>query len=353
MIERVTQGFNDSVYADPRLWSCLSCGLCLEKCPEHVDFPRFIAEIRRLARMAGHCGTAAHGGLPLAMMRLTGGGMPGASHRSWLPRELLTSDDGEVAYFVGCLPYYDAMFSEEAPRLLDIARNVVGILNRAGIRPRMLEGERCCGHDLFWTGERESFLNLAGINSSLIRNSGVKKVVTHCPECCFTLRNLYPEFVDLGGVEILHWTEMILPALDSRELAASPVEKVVSYHDPCRLGRYLGVIEPPREILRHVPSLKFREMNRFGKQGPCCGTSAWCACDAFSKHRQISRLREAAETGAGTLVTSCPKCLIHFGCALKEDRGNGGGVPIQLQDLSGIFWNALTGKTGIVGERGA
>jgi len=350
LIERMLLGPVESVYSDPRLWSCLTCGLCREKCPEDVDFPLFIREARNMAALAGYRGIPAHGGLPLAMMRMAGEAGSKPSRTSWLGPDLMTSDESDVLYFVGCLPYYDRMFAVESPGLIGIARNVVRLLNKAGIRPMVLEDERCCGHDLLWTGERQPFLDLAGHNINLIREAGVKKVVTHCPECCFTLKKLYPEFLKFPDVEVLHWTEMLLPSFDSGALKVSALEKIVTYHDPCRLGRFLGVYDPPREILRHIPSLDLREMTRFGKQGPCCGTSSWCGCDAFSKLRQVERLKDGAMTGARDFLTNCPKCLIHFGCAMKDET-EGAPLNIQLQDLSEIVWNAVSGKSGDNEER--
>lgn len=350
LIERLTLGLDEAIYSDPRLWSCLTCGLCREKCPEDVDFPLFIREVRNMAALAGYRGIAAHGGLPLAMMRMTGEADLKPSRTSWLSQDLMTSDESDVLYFVGCLPYYDRMFAGESPGLISIAQNVVRLLNKAGIRPMVLEEERCCGHDLLWTGQREPFLDLAGLNSRLIREAGVKKVVTHCPECCFTLKKLYPEFLKFPDVEVLHWTEMLLPDFDSGILKGAALEKIVTYHDPCRLARFLGIVEPPREILRLIPSLDLREMKRSGRQGLCCGTSAWCGCDAFSKLRQIERLREGAETGAQDFLTNCPKCLIHFGCAMKDET-EGAPLNIRLKDISEIVWNAVSGKAGDDGEK--
>ncbi|RPH82568.1 MAG: (Fe-S)-binding protein, partial [Desulfobacteraceae bacterium] len=115
-------------------------------------------------------------------------------------------------------------------------------------------------------------------------------------------------------------------------VAFQPLEKTVTYHDPCRLGRMAGIYDAPRELLQMIPGIQLVEMGRSRENGVCCGTSGWTNCTACSKAIQTERLREALGTGAGTLVTACPKCEIHLRCALKANP-----MEIQIKDLHDLL----------------
>jgi len=93
----------------------------------------------------------------------------------------------------------------------------------------------------------------------------------------------------------------------------------VTYQDPCRLGRLSGIYEEPRQVMNAVPGLELAEMGKNRKSAICCGTSGWMNCGTCSKQIQVNRLTEAKKTGADMLVTACPKCQIHFACALKDE----------------------------------
>jgi Fe-S oxidoreductase len=112
-------------------------------------------------------------------------------------------------------------------------------------------------------------------------------------------------------------------------------EPTLTYQDPCRLGRHLGVVDAPRRVLSSMPGATLVEMGRSGRDALCCGTSGFIHCNAASRELQERRLAEAARTGADTLVTACPKCLIHFACAQDEDRRSGRGkTRIEVQDFT-------------------
>jgi Fe-S oxidoreductase len=96
---------------------------------------------------------------------------------------------------------------------------------------------------------------------------------------------------------------------------ASPANGVLTFQDPCRLGRLAGIYDPPRDLLKLLPEAELKEMERSRENALCCGTSAWMECSSCSKAMQMDRLEEARRTGAQTLVTACPKCQIHLSCA--------------------------------------
>jgi Fe-S oxidoreductase len=114
----------------------------------------------------------------------------------------------------------------------------------------------------------------------------------------------------------------------------------VTYQDPCRLGRHLGVYEAPRTALGAVPGVELVEMRRSGPRALCCAGSAWSSCDRHSKAIQVERLREARATGAEVMVTACPKCQIHLRCAMRDPK-LGDEIRIELRDVAEVLAAAL------------
>jgi Fe-S oxidoreductase len=116
----------------------------------------------------------------------------------------------------------------------------------------------------------------------------------------------------------------------------------VTYQDPCRLGRYMGVYQAPRKVLSAIPGVELVEMEHNAADAICCGVSSWVSCGATAKSIQMARLTEAKATGADILVTACPKCQIHFKCALSgKVPGNREAVDIPIEDLTSLVATAL------------
>jgi len=114
----------------------------------------------------------------------------------------------------------------------------------------------------------------------------------------------------------------------------------VTYQDPCRLGRHLDVYDAPREVLDTLPGVERVEMPRSGKRAQCCAGGTWSHCDRFAKAIQTDRLKEARATGADVLATACPKCQIHYKCAMK-DPNLGGEIGIEMRDVAQLAVEAL------------
>lgn len=110
----------------------------------------------------------------------------------------------------------------------------------------------------------------------------------------------------------------------------------VTYHDPCRLGRHLEIYDSPRELIE-AAGFELVEMENIRDKGACCGVNAFATCEALSKTMQIDRLMEAKNTGAEMLLTTCPKCVIHFSCAVwKETPVEKEKVDIRIRDLLSV-----------------
>jgi Fe-S oxidoreductase len=339
IVERVVFGEAEAVMAEPQLWSCMTCGLCSARCPSKVDFTSFIVEMRAEAFRNGERGIYAHNGILQEVMRIQTMNVQQDRTR-WLSDDMQVSASGEYLYFGGCLPYFEVIFADQQIKALDIARNAVRLLNRSGIAPVVSNQERCCGADLLLAGDVDSFRRLAELNVEMIRNSGAKKVVFTCAECYNAFKTDYPACVGQLDFEMMHLTELLADRLATGELDLdlNPAPGLVTYHDPCRMGRYLRVHEPPREVLNSVPELQLVEMEDNREQSMCCGSTAWVNCSGCSKLIQREKLRQARETGARVMLTTCPKCQIHLSCA---SRDLGSEETIVVDDVTSWVGRAL------------
>ena len=337
IVERMIYGDAETVVADPQLWSCMTCGLCSARCPSNVDFSRFITEMRAEAFQTGERGVYAHDGILQEIMRIQT--MSAHQDRTgWVSEDMRVSKDSEYLYFVGCLPYFDVIFANLDVKALEIARSAVRLLNRAGIAPIVSNEERCCGADLLLAGDIDSFRELAELNMKMIEASGAKKVVFTCAECYNAFKSDYPAHVGPLPFETLHLTELLAQEIEAGALAFEPLPGQVTYHDPCRMARYLKVHEPPRAVLAAIPGLELSEMEDNRERATCCGSTAWVNCGGCAKSVQREKLRQARETGARVMLTTCPKCQIHLSCARRDLDA---GQQVEVTDLTTWIGKAL------------
>ena len=324
---------------------CLTCGACETRCPEGVRITDFVRGLRALTPVDERA-PCPHGAIFQNIARAMAGPTPPERSSAWLGDDLRVREEGEVALFVGCLPFFDRYFAEDlGVRTMDAAVGAVRALNALGIEPVVASDERCCGHDLLWDGETEVFDTLARANAETFAARGVKHVLTLCAECCRTWRLDYPAVVSDYSPRIQHLAEFFSDRLDTGEVRFEQnSEETLTYQDPCRLGRDLGVTDAPRRVLDAMPGTKIVEMELAGRDAVCCGTSGFIRCNADSRSLQASRLESARATGAGGLVTACPKCLIHFSCAQAEDKRRGiDGPSITVRDLTALAAERLMG----------
>ena len=226
-------------------------------------------------------------------------------------KELSEDSDVDVLYWVGCTAALD-------DRCQKIAIATARILDAAGVKFAILGNEEsCCGDPARRMGNEYLFQLQAQRNIETLKQYNVKKIVTTCPHCFNTLKNEYPQFG--GDFEVVHHTQFIADLLRQGKLKpVTDVNKRVTYHDPCYLGRYNDIYEEPREILASIPMLKFTEMDRTKKNSFCCGGGggeSWME----EPGTKISHLRtdDAIKTKAEILALACPFCTIMFEDAVK------------------------------------
>ena len=330
-------GASDEVVHGPTLFTCLTCAACDTRCPAEVDYTSLVRSLRERAFDARVEPDCPHGGALQSLMRMMAAGGTRQDRLSWIDGDLQSDPaSGRVYLWTGCTIYYDAFFPELGVRTLAGTRSALRLLNRLGEVPVVSADERCCGHDLAWNGDRASFEALARHNVELVRASGAEVLVAPCAECARTWRLDYAPFLDGLKLEVLHLSEYLAEHVGTLELRGDEVHRV-TFQDPCRLGRHLGVTEAPRQVLRAVPGLELVDMRHSGARAVCCAGGTWSSCDRWAKQIQVERLTEARATGAEVLVTACPKCQVHLRCAMQGPNP----IEIELRDLAEVVAAAL------------
>jgi Fe-S oxidoreductase len=226
------------------------------------------------------------------------------------------SQKHDFLLYVGCTGSYDTRGQEAAKSLTKLllkAQLSFGILG---------EKEISDGNEVNRMGEKGLFEEIATKNIETFNSLGVKKIVTLSPHAFNTFKNEYPA---LGGrFEVMHYTQLLGNLLHGNQLKLVKTgAKKVTLHDSCLLGRYNNEYEAPREILRAIPGFELVEMGRIRENAFCCGGGGGNFVTGLEEGKQranITRIKEAYETGASILAVSCPKCLIMFEDAIKTEN---------------------------------
>ena len=332
MIGQTLIGGADALLNDSLLWACLTCQLCNERCPQDVDFSLLMRSIRIEAFRNGKRPVCSHGGALQSVMRIMTTPDLKQDRLSWVPKDMKIKQSGEDVFFVGCLPYFDAFFTDIEVNTLSSATSAIKLMNLLGIEPVLMPDERCCGHDLLWMGDEENFKRLAEHNLNLIKATGAKRLFLTCPEGYRTFSKDIPEYFGKLDFQVVYFPDYLLENIKKIPWKTNGKHQVVTYHDACRLGRHMGNYDTPRSLLTSISGVELKEMARHRAGATCCGTSAWANCDSYSKQIQSERLRDAKSTGADVLVTTCTKCAIHFNCTLKGPEETK-DIRIPIKDL--------------------
>lgn len=216
---------------------------------------------------------------------------------------------GSILYFAGCYASYQQT---------EIAGATVAVLRAAGIDVSYLgEDEWCCGAVQFHDGSVSVAEDVARHNVKMIHASGAQTVVTACAECYKSLKHDYADIMGRLPFEVRHISELLAELIDGGRISfkAKLPESRLTFHDPCRLGRYCGIYEPPREVLRKIPGVVLVEMKRHKENAWCCGGGADLVQHLnpdLASAIAMDRLEEAGRTHAEAIVTACPRCIAGF-----------------------------------------
>jgi Fe-S oxidoreductase len=198
--------------------------------------------------------------------------------------------------------------------------------------------EKCCGESVRRIGDQGTFSALAESNRALFARHGVSQVLVLSPHCFHTFSHEYEN--GTGALRVQHVSQLLANLIHFGKLnPAKPVSAIATYHDPCYLGRHNDVFDAPREVLRAIPGLTFREMFRNGKNSLCCGGGGgrmWMETK-FGERFSDLRVPEALAVGADVLATACPYCISMF-----EDAKTALGLDsIQVLDVAEVVSQAL------------
>ena len=318
---------------------CLLCGACTFTCPSGVAVDRILELTRgELADL---------GLLPEVLSDLDNriaqyrnisaeeneGRLMWADNLAALPTGL-GKERAEVAYFVGCV-------SSFFPRSYKVPQSLVQILDRADVDYALLGGtEWCCGYPMFINGEMKRARDLIRHNVEAVREMGARKVVLTCASCYHFWEHSYPAALATEelGLEVQHATEFLADLLETGSLKLHELRENVTYHDPCDLGRKGGVIDAPRRVLAQIPGLRLVEMAENRDSSHCCGGGGNLESFApeVSKAVARSRIRQAAEVGAGTIVSACQQCERTLANAARAER-----IRIRVKDVAEVVLEAL------------
>ena len=296
--------------SEEAVFQCTTCGACEAQCPVGVEHLPLIIGLRRGAVNTGRWEDE-HGGQLFLKLERNGNplGLAALERDRFIQKNALALYDGSQEYclWLGCMGSYDPHGRET---VLALAR----VLRHAGVTFGVLKKEKCTGDSARRLGNDLAFQQLAEFNIAQMRSAGVRKLVSICPHCVRTIREDWREFG--AGFDIEHHS-VLLARLEGQLPPAGPGNSIV-YHDPCYLGRYQDVYEPPRQVVRGSGALL--EAPRSHQRSFCCGAGGGWVFLGEEKGTRISHARaaELSATGAGTIAAACPFCHTMFRDALES-----------------------------------
>ncbi len=357
-------------YSDKLLdivYKCQMCGACDISCKYAMDMDVLepMNEFRIKCVEDGHTSPALDKIISLLKKQDTM--VPGVREKrgDWaasLKVKNYTKEKVDVIFHAGCQMSFN-------PEMQKLARTSVKLMQKARIDIGIGgENELCCGGRAYGMGYKDDFLNQAKKSMAQIKQSGAKTLVTGCAECYHAFKVLYDKFDLKGNLEVLHITEYLEKLLNEGKLKPTKnVNLTVTYHDPCHLGRlgepYIhwqgtqipgfqrrfdpprvfrrgtyGIYEPPRNVLKSIPSLKLVEMDRIKEYAWCCGAGGGVTDSnpEFASWTANERISEAKATGATVLASACPWCEKVFNDAVKKSKSD-----IKIMDIIELLEMAI------------
>ncbi|MFH1328851.1 MAG: (Fe-S)-binding protein [Candidatus Bathyarchaeota archaeon] len=310
-------------------YQCSVCGICKEVCEARIDtielWEAFRAELVKLGKgpLPRHAGFT-----PRIKVKHNPYDELPENRPNWLPPDIKPVDKAEIGFFAGCTSSYKTKW---------FAVNFAKILDKFNVKFTYLGPEEyCCCSPLIRTGLLDIAKDTIVHNVESFAARGVQRVVTPCAGCFRTGTIDWPRFYGKRlPFEMVHATQFIAELIDSgRVKYVKKLDDVLTYHDPCHLGRHVGVFEEPRKILENLPIKGFIEMENNRSNSRCCGAGGGLKSGVPDLALNIAKRRvdEAIATKASMLTTSCPFCVVNFNDAIKAIN-----TKLKLKDLIDLF----------------
>ncbi|WP_194893950.1 (Fe-S)-binding protein [Catenulispora pinisilvae] len=325
------------------LWSCTTCGACVEQCPVDIEHVDHIVDMRRYQVMIESSFPSEAGTMLKNLEKAQNPwGMQPKKRTEWIAEldfevpvfgeTLEDISEVEYLYWVGCAGSLE-------DRAKKTTKAFAELLHIAGVKFAVLGGaESCTGDPARRLGNEFLFQMLGQGNVEMLNEvfgedtpREKRKIVATCPHCFNSLANEYPQ---LGGeYDVIHHTQLLDTLVSEGKLTpVTPIDQNITYHDPCYLGRHNKVYTPPREIIAKVPGLKNTEMHRCKEKGFCCGAGGarmWME-ERLGKRINVERVDEALSTNPDVISTACPYCLVMLGDSITA-RKQAGEVPESME----------------------
>jgi Fe-S oxidoreductase len=324
-------------FEDEDMWLCVTCGACVERCPRGVEIIDVWRSFRRAIVELGIGGVP--DSLRITAKNISGVGNPQGEDRetrsNWLnDLDVKTHTKGTEILFSPCC--YNAF----DPPMRKVGQDFIQILKKAEVDFGVLGNEQsCCGESMRKAGHEEVFKALAESNINAFKEAGVTRIVTTSPHCYHAFKVDYPE---LGGdFEVLHYTQYLAELIKEGRLTFSKeLNKKVTYHDSCYLGRHNGIYDEPREVLKAIPGLELVEMYNNHDDSLCCGGGGGRVWEETKKGERFSdiRLQQALDEEAEILAIACPYCMAMFNDSVAT---MGKEEAISVKDIAELVLEAL------------
>jgi Fe-S oxidoreductase len=319
------------------IWSCTSCGACMEACPVFIEhLPKVVAMRRHLVQMESKFPEELLHFFENSEQRSNPWGMAPSDRGKWsslLGERPFSVDKTEYLFFVGCAGSFDA-------RAKQISVAVATIMDKAGVTWGLLgKEEMCCGDSLRRLGNEFVFDKMAKANVEMFIEKGVSKIVTSCPHCFSTLKNDYRQYgLEL---EVAHHSELIAELIQDGKLELPRHAELgkVLFHDSCYLGRHNDTYNAPRDVIQAATGNAPAEFTRNRENGFCCGAGGgrmWME-ELTGTRINRNRVSEALEQKPDTLCVSCPYCMTMMEDGLKDLEA----AQVQVKDVAEVVAEAL------------
>ncbi|BBH17294.1 hypothetical protein Back2_15810 [Nocardioides baekrokdamisoli] len=343
------------VISEDALWSCTTCGACVQQCPvdiEHVD--HFVDMRRYQVLVESNFPSELNGLFKGLENKGNPWNMAPNARMDWakdLPfdvnivgEDIDDLDSVEWLFWIGCAGAYE-------DRAKKTARAVAELLNISGTTFGVLgNGETCTGDSARRAGNEFLFQSLAAQNVETFKEFKVKKVVSTCAHCFNTLKNEYKEFgIEL---EVVHHTQLLNRLVREKKLkpvagGAGAHSRSITYHDPCYIGRHNGVYNPPRELLEILPGAKVVEMERNSEKSFCCGAGGarmWME-ETIGERINLNRTAEAVGTNADQIAVGCPFCRVMLADGLTKMQADGAArEEVEVLDVAQMLLASVKGE---------